>query len=242
MIRLGSAGWSIPRTVAGAFPTEGTGLERYAAVFDAVEINTTFYRPHRPQTFERWASAVPSGFRFAVKAPKAVTHERRLVDASELMAAFLEQLAPLGDKLGPVLVQLPPSLAFDPGVAGSFFEDLRGRHPGSVALEPRHASWFEAEADVLLAGLGVARVAADPARVPAAAEPGGDLGRAYFRWHGSPAMYRSGYDDGRLEPLAARLAAAPAGSWMVFDNTTLGHAAADALTLKRLLAAQTPPR
>lgn len=241
MIRIGCAGWAIPRQVAAAFPAAGTGLQRYAAVFDAVEINTTFYRPHRAQTFERWASSTPERFRFAVKAPKAITHERRLVDCADLLGAFLEQLAPLDGKLGPMLFQLPPSLAFDADVAGAFFGEVASRHRGPTACEPRHASWFCAAADRLLADHGVARVAADPAVVDEAAEPGGAPSLAYWRLHGSPRIYYSSYPPDALAALAARFAARDdADIWCIFDNTASGAAAADALDLLPRAAAGSP--
>jgi len=233
--RIGTAGWAIPRPVADCFPTDGAGLQRYAARFDAAEINTTFYRSHRPQTYVRWAQSVPDGFRFAVKAPRAITHERRLVDVLPLLDAFLAEVRLLGDRLGPVLVQLPPSLAFDPAAAGGFFAALRERHPGPVACEPRHAGWFASEADAMLQAHRVARVAADPARHPSAGEPGGWPGLAYWRLHGSPRMYYSAYGEAALDDLAQRLRAAPADRWCIFDNTTSGAAAADALALRRRL-------
>ncbi len=236
-IRIGTAGWAIPRPVADRFPVEGSGLQRYAGVFNAAEINTTFYRPHKPETFARWAATVPDGFRFAVKAPKAVTHERRLKDADDLMAAFLDQVAPLGDRLGPVLVQLPPTLAFDPDVAARFFEALRRAWDGPVALEPRHASWFVPEVDERLIDWRVARVAADPAKVPAAAHPGGWPELVYWRLHGSPRMYYSPYEAPVLDQLAENLRASGAAErWCVFDNTTSGAAAADALKLQGRLS------
>lgn len=151
------------------------------------------------------------------------------------MAAFLDQTAALGDKRGPILVQLPPSLVFDATVAGAFFAVLRRRYAGPLALEPRHASWFGPEAESLLQDVAVARVAADPAKVVAAGAPGGDPALTYWRWHGSPHMYRSSYDDGRLDMLADRLRAAPGETWVVFDNTASGAAAADALKLQALI-------
>lgn len=235
-LRIGTAGWTIPRAVAQHFPAEGAGLVRYAARFSAVEINSTFYRPHRPTTFARWAEITPAGFRFAVKAPRAVTHEAKLAGASGRMAQFLDELAPLGAKLGPLLVQLPPSLAFDAAVARAFFADLRARFEGAVVCEPRHASWFEPEADALMRGLHVARAAADPAKHRQAAAPGGWPGLAYWRWHGSPHMYRSAYGEERLRELAQGVAHSRAvETWVIFDNTTLGAAAADALALGDLL-------
>jgi uncharacterized protein YecE (DUF72 family) len=236
-ILVGTAGWQIPRTSADAFPTEGTTLQRYAARFPAVEINSSFYKPHQPKTYARWAESTPQDFRFALKAPKAVTHERRLVDCGELIEAFLFQISHLGEKLGPLVIQLPPSLAFDAAVAGAFVAMLRGRFDGDLVCEPRHASWFEAEAGALLADHRVARVAADPAKVPAAAEPGGWDGLSYWRLHGSPRMYWSAYGPERVGDLAARLPRSPQPAWVFFDNTTSGAAASDALLLQDMLAA-----
>jgi uncharacterized protein YecE (DUF72 family) len=234
-LRIGTAGWAIPRAVAEAFPAEGTGLERYAARLPAAEINTTFYRPHRATTYDRWRDAVPPGFRFAVKAPRALTHDARLGETGEPLAAFIADARQLGPKLGPVLVQLPPNLAFDAGAADAFFGRLRGLFEGPVACEPRHVSWFEAEADALLTAHQVARVAADPARHPLAGQPGGWPGLAYWRLHGSPQIYRSPYDEAALQALAAAMAASPAAErWCVFDNTASGAAAANALQLQAM--------
>ena len=233
-IHIGCAGWTLPRGVQPVFPEEGTHLARYAARFPAVEINSSFYRPHRPATYERWAASVPAGFRFAVKVPKEITHERRLADAGDALARLLEQLGGLGDRLGCLLVQLPPSLGFDERVAGGFARSLRALYGGAVAVEPRHESWFRPEAERLLAEHAMARVAADPARVPAAAEPGGDPGLVYYRLHGSPRIYYSSYGADYLDALAARLrsaAARGASTWCIFDNTASGAATGDALDL-----------
>jgi len=236
-IRIGTAGWGFPRTL-DIFPVEGSGLERYAAVFNSVEINSSFYRPHRRTTYERWAASTPPGFRFAVKAPRTITHERRLVDCGEPLARFLDECTGLGDKLGPLLIQLPPSLRFDAGTVERFLAAWRKATRAATVLEPRHATWFDAPAQALLQGFKVARVAADPAVVPAAAEPGGWSGLTYRRLHGSPAMYATPYDDGRLELLAERIAGEPGAveSWCVFDNTRFGAATTDALKLIALTA------
>jgi uncharacterized protein YecE (DUF72 family) len=234
-IRIGTAGWTIPRAVADRFPPLGSQLERYAARFDAVEINTTFYRPHRAQTFARWVAATPAGFRFSVKAPRTITHEQRLVDCGDQVQAFIDQVQALGDRLGPLLVQLPPSLAFDAPIAEAFFADLRRRFAGLVACEPRHASWFELPADALLAAFEVARVAADPARDPRAAAPGGWRPFGYVRLHGSPRMYYSPYGAERLAELARTLEADRRETWIIFDNTASGAAAEDALMLRDII-------
>jgi uncharacterized protein YecE (DUF72 family) len=233
--RIGTAGWAIPARTAGSFPREGSGLERYASRFDCAEINSSFHRPHRLATWQRWASSVPDDFLFSAKLPREITHERRLAGCSATLAQALADMAGLGDRLHILLVQLPPSLAFEPALAEAFFAELGAGWSRGIACEPRHPSWFERGADALLAHRRVARVAADPARVPAAAEPGGWRGLAYYRLHGSPATYRSSYDDGRLEARAERLAAGTAPTWCIFDNTAAAAATGDALKLKALL-------
>lgn len=231
MIHIGTAGWAIPRRFAGLFPESGSGLERYTARFNGTEINSTFYRSHKPQTYARWAAAVPANFRFAVKLPRTITHDRRLVETGTLLDRFLEEVQILRPKLGPLLIQLPPSLAFDVKSAGAFLDDLRRRHKGPVACEPRHPSWFGADADRLLSSYEVARVAADPARVPEAAVPGGWAGLVYIRLHGAPRVYYSEYDDETLAEWAARLEpSVSAETWCVFDNTASGAATGNALT------------
>ena len=232
-IFVGTAGWSIPRADADRFPADGTSLERYAGAFPAAEINSSFHRPHRRSTWERWRDSVPPSFRFSVKLPKTITHQRKLADCAEPLAEFLGEASALGDKLAVLLVQLPPKLAFDAAVASAFFAELKGRTHAAIACEPRHASWFETDVGDLLAGMEIARVAADPALCAAAAEPGGWRGFSYWRLHGSPVIYRSSY-AGRIAACADRLRAdADAGRqvWCMFDNTASSAAAGDALAL-----------
>jgi uncharacterized protein YecE (DUF72 family) len=232
--RIGCAGWSIPSKHAGAFPTEGSHLERYAARFSAAEINSSFHRPHRTETYARWAAAVSAGFRFSVKVPKEITHTRKLKDVQPPVEQFLQAVAGLGEKLGPLLVQLPPSLAYDSAVAEAFFADLRRRFDGDVVCEPRHLTWFTREVEKTLAGFEVSRVAADPTSIPGADEPGGWSDLRYFRLHGSPRMYYSRYPGEFLDALASTLASA--GGWCIFDNTAGGEAVANALELQERLA------
>lgn len=233
-VRIGTAGWSIPSIHAAAFPGEGTHLQRYAARFDAVEINSSFYRPHRVATYQRWAASVPDDFRFAVKIPRRISHELRLTGCRDALDRFLEEAHGLGGKLGVLLLQLPPSLAFDAKLASTFLALCHAATDVPIACEPRHPSWFTGVADRLLADHRVARVAADPAQAEEAGEPGGWPGLVYFRLHGSPVMYRSAYDDAALERYAARLR--HRSGWCIFDNTAQMAALGDALKLQAKLA------
>jgi uncharacterized protein YecE (DUF72 family) len=237
---LGTAGWSLPRATQSAFPGEGSHLARYAARFNAVEINSTFYRPHRASTFARWSNTVPASFHFSVKIPRIITHERHLADSAALLDDFLMSLAPLGGKLAALLVQLPPSLAFDAAVVEEFLRAVRQRFDRAILVEPRHVTWFNDAVDELLIAHRVARVAADPACASAAADPGGWDRVVYFRLHGSPRKYYSSYSEDSLATLAQRITAATdrgAEGWCIFDNTASGAAMENALLLEQLLAA-----
>jgi uncharacterized protein YecE (DUF72 family) len=205
VIHVGSAGWNIPRAHRARFPEAGSQLQRYAARLNAAEVNTSFYRPHAAATYERWAAAVPPDFRFSVKIPKLITHERGLTRAREPLLRFLEEIAGLGPRLGPLLVQLPPSHAFDARRVGRFFELLRASHSGPVVCEPRHETWASPAAEALLVKFRVARVAADPPRVPGLDVPAGWPGIVYYRWHGSPRPYFSPYSMEQLRTLAVKL-------------------------------------
>lgn len=233
-IVIGTAGWSMAAKDAVHFGREGSALKRYATRFAGVEINSSFHRPHRPSTWQRWADSVPAAFRFAVKLPRAITHERKLVDCDDLAGRFLEEAQALGPKLAVLLVQLPPKLAFEAAPVEAFFAQLSAKASAQIVCEPRHASWFDKAADALLDRLRVARVAADPAVVPAAAFPGGWRGFSYWRLHGSPRMYRSAYEAERLDDYAGLIRAEVHGgrrAWCMFDNTAAAAATGDALAL-----------
>jgi uncharacterized protein YecE (DUF72 family) len=229
--RIGTAGWSVPSRYVADLPLGGSHLERYARRLNAVEINSSFYRPHQRKTYERWAASTPSDFRFAVKVPKAMTHDRRLVDCGDPLDRFIEQVIGLGDKLGVLLVQLPPSFAFAAQPANRFFRALHARIDVPVAFEPRHASWFTQKVDTWLIDRRVARVAADPLPADGADVPGGWDGLAYYRWHGSPRIYFSDYDEPALARLKRRLSshAHRTETWCIFDNTGSGAALGNAL-------------
>ncbi len=238
-VRIGCAGWAIRREHSQRFADVGTHLQRYATLFNCVEINSCFYRAHRHSTYERWADSVPADFRFAVKLPKVITHERRLVGVGSELDQFLAETSGLGIRRGPVLVQLPPSFAFDSPTAESFFAELRGRFDGDVVLEPRHETWFTPAVDSLLNARRVARVAADPPRVPVAAQPAGYDRIVYYRLHGSPRVYYSGYSNESLIEIARAVdekASQGIATWCIFDNTALGAATSDALAVSAILS------
>ena len=238
--RIGTAGWNVPSAYIDQIPAGGSHLERYARRFGAVEINSSFHRPHRRATYQRWAQAVPDSFRFAVKLPKAITHEAGLTGCRALLDRFIDEVSGLGDKLGVLLAQLPPKSELKKRVANSFFRDLRARSGADLVLEPRHPSWFAEGVSEWLAQNEVVRAAADPARVAGADKPGGCNKLAYYRWHGSPRIYYSDYGAAALAALKRHLEdrARESSTWCIFDNTTSGAALGNALTLARSLQRQ----
>ena len=232
IVRVGTAGWAIPLRYQELLPGDGSHLERYARRLNAVEINSSFHRHHRPETYQRWAASVPANFRFAVKVPRTLTHDGELAPLPDVLDRFAAEVHGLGRKLGVLLVQLPPKLEFEAPVAKRFFRELRKRVDVPFACEPRHPSWGSQRAADLLAQCAVARVAADPSPWPGADEPGGYEQLAYFRWHGQPRKYYSDYDGERLESLWRQIASAGRTAtqiWSIFDNTVLGHAFGNAL-------------
>jgi uncharacterized protein YecE (DUF72 family) len=237
-ILVGTAGWSVPRLSAHRSAAVGSHLERYSRVLPCVEINSSFYRSHARSTYERWAASTPPDFRFSVKMPRAITHDRQLRRVEGELRRFLDECRGLGSKRGAILVQLPASVAFDARMAARFFRTLRSLDEGAVVCEPRSPTWFSAAAERLLERLGVARVAADPPRAPAGDSPAGWPGRVYFRLHGAPRTYWSRYGTAYLDRLAATVASMADGgveAWVIFDNTAGGTAFENACELGEAL-------
>ncbi len=237
-IFIGTAGWSIPRPSAHRFTEAGTHLQRYAQVFSCAEINTSFHGPHAATTYARWSAATPPSFRFAVKVPRAISHEAKLRQARPALERFLEQTSGLEYKRGALLLQLPPSLEFDRRVVARFLDLLRALYDGTVVCEPRHATWFTAAAEAVLIHHRVARVAADPPPVAGAGVVGAWPDTVYLRMHGSPRKYWSRYSTAAIQDLAAALrqASSVSDAWCVFDNTASGAALENAYELHRLLS------
>lgn len=233
---LGCAGWALAREHQAEFVAEGTHLQRYAARLSAVEVNSCFYRPHRPQIWARWGESVPAGFRFSVKLPQTITHVQRLVDCELLLERFLGECTQLGERLGCILIQLPPSLNYEPLRVARFFEAFRQRFSGALVIEPRHESWAAAQAQLI--DYHVAQVAADPSRLSTDTRPSGWPQLHYWRLHGSPKIYYSAYGHERLLSLASALrrsASEGIETWCIFDNTAAGAAVHDALSLHAML-------
>ena len=234
---IGCAGWTIPTMAANDFPEKGTHLQRYAARLSAVEINSSFYRPHRPETYARWAASVPDSFRFSIKLPRELTHTKKLTDTGPILAAFLDATAELGEKRGPILVQLPPSLAFNNAVASDFFGRFRLEYDGAIVCEPRHITWFTDDAISVLQAHRVGTAGVDPAIVDDALRPVPADQTMYRRLHGSPKTYYSDYSEQYLARLAELINESKSAgtAWCIFDNTAQGHAWKNALRLGELL-------
>lgn len=232
---IGTSGWNYDHW-RGAFYPEGlarTGwLRHYARTFAAIEVNATFYRAMRESTFEKWRSSTPDGFVWAVKASRLITHIRRLRDAEEPLALFLDSLAPLREKLGPVLFQLPPSLAFDAGLVTSFVRLLP--EGARYAVEARHESWISDEALETLKERNIAWCISDTAgRYPYWETVSADF--AYLRLHGSKRLYASCYTEDELVAWAEKIRSYRADTYVFFDNDSMAYAPMNALRLKELL-------
>jgi len=234
-IFIGTSGWNYGHW-RGPFYPDGLArtrwLQHYARIFSTVEVNATFYRSMRPSTFERWRASTPDGFTWSVKASRFITHIRRLRDPEEPLARFMESLEPLGDKLGPVLFQLPPSLIFDAHLVQSFCRSLPpGRH---YVIEARHGSWISDAALTCLKEGHVAWCISDTAgRYPYREAATSDF--VYVRLHGSKRLYASCYSDDELSAWAARIRSCELDTYVYFDNDFMGYAPTNALRLGELL-------
>jgi uncharacterized protein YecE (DUF72 family) len=236
-VHVGTAAWANPpreRVQRGSV----SHLAHYSKSFNAVEINSSFYRSHRRETYERWRDITPADFRFSAKMPRSVTHECALRRCRSELRQFLDEISGLGRKLGVILVQLPASLAFEASVSKRFFELLATHSSVRIACEPRHSSWFSARASDLMQRHGVARVAADPSTNPGGSLPGGSCRLVYYRLHGSPKLYYSAYSADFLSRLAAQIRGSRSITddvWCIFDNTARHEAWPNAQQLVSLL-------
>lgn len=237
--RIGTAGWSIPSQIRHLFMTEGSHLQRYARVFNCVEINSSFYRDHKPDTYARWAASTPTDFHFSIKLSRHFTQDTGLEDIGLKLQETLASISQLKNKWGALLVQLPPRLEFSEKMAGCFLQELRQHFFGVVLWEPRHPSWGKKEAIELLNQFNISKVLADPE--PCLVDKNLRTlveSDRYYRLHGTPNIYKSRYSKEIISRLADRLLHPddlPKSTWVIFDNTTYGYATENALELQKLV-------
>lgn len=241
-VRIGVSGWRYAEWRGGFYPpglTQARELSFASRQFPAVELNGSFYSLQRPASYQRWATETPDGFVFTVKGPRFVTHLLRLRNAEVALANFFASgVLALGAKLGPLLWQLPPNMAFDEPLLDAFLGQLprdteaalalaRRRDPARMAgkewlgpveplrlrhaLEVRHASFCQPQTVALLRRHGVALVVADaPGDWPEVGDVTADF--VYVRLHGAQQLYASGYTDAQLATWAERIRAWAVGS------------------------------
>ncbi len=235
-IYIGTSGWNYDHW-KGVFYAEGCPkskwLEFYAKHFISVEVNATFYRSMKPKTFENWWKMTPDGFLWAVKANRYITHIRRLKDAKEPLERFLGDLEPLREKLGPILFQLPPSLAFDEEVFDKFCNYLPENR--LYTIEARHPSWLGRNALSSLKRHNIAWCISDTAgRYPYCEAVTSEF--IYIRLHGSKKLYASEYSEDELKRWAEKIKKWGKDTYIYFDNDFMGHAPKNALQLKGIMA------
>ena len=237
-IHIGCSGWNY-RHWRGPFYAEKLAVKRwfehYASVFRTVELNTSFYHLPKPETFEKWRDQAPEGFRYAVKAPRFITHMKKLKDCAEPVEEFLGRARRLGHAIGPILYQLPPRWTFNRERLEEFIALL----PPDLThvFEFREKSWITEEVLALLDARGIAFCVHD---MPGSATPRWASGPiAYVRFHGGEGKYWGRYSDEGLLGWTDWIAEQARGGrevWCYFNNDMYAHAIDDALTLRAMVA------
>ena len=246
-LRFGTSGWSYEEWLGVFYRTASESkLAAYAKVFDTAEIDSSFYRAPAKGMVLGWLRYTPEDFVFTAKVPQTVTHDRRLdvaKKADEDVRAFCELMDPLNDaaKLGPLLLQLPPSLRFDPDTVQAFFEALP--HRFKWAIEFRHRSWLVPEAYDLLRAHGVAYTIVDEPLLPPDVHVTAPF--AYIRWHGrgKDPWYDYHYSEEELKewvPKMREIAEASDPVYGFFNNHYHGYAPENGLQVLEMLGAITP--
>lgn len=234
MIYVGTTAWNIPQIAVDHFPIEGNQLERYSLRLDAVEINSSFNKDHKKQTYEKWMKATPDYFSFSVKLHKRFTHQCNLeIDELELIEN-LKTITHLGKKFGVLLLQFPKNQDFDYHNMKLFYQTIRKIYLGPVALEPRNLSWISDESRELMNVFNISKVTADPEKCPF----DHDSQIKYYRLHGSPVTYKSNYDEDFLNNLYDEITSFDKEVWCIFDNSTYGHATNNAIMIKDMGASR----
>jgi len=235
-VRIGTSGWQYRHWAGDFYPAglpQQRWLERYVQEFDTVELNNPFYRLPDARVFTAWGRRVPAGFRFAVKASRYLTHVRRLSDPDEPLERLWSRARCLGNRLGPVLYQLPPRWKPNHERLSSFLAALPD---APQAIEFRDRSWYVPVTFALLAEARVALCLHDMAGSATDGEPVGPF--VYLRFHGAGQKYGGRSPPQRLAAWAARIAgwaAAGLPVWAYFNNDIGGHAFRDADRLRTMV-------
>lgn len=243
---IGTSGWTYPNWRGAFYPRDLPGsrlLEFYAREFITTEVNYSFYHLPRSTTYTKWAGQVPEGFLFAVKAHRIITHTKRLAGVQEPWQVFLSNVAALGSRLGPVLLQFPPNFQRHTNRLAEFLEGARNGIPDGLRLklvfEFRHESWFTDEVYRLLGRYAAVLCIADSPRYPRKEVLTTDC--VYVRFHGRRRLFESSYSEAELEEEARkvkRYLRKGLDVFLYFNNTARGHAIDNARTLKRLLGVE----
>ncbi len=232
---IGTSGWNYKHWKGIFYPNDLSPrkwLEYYSSQFSTVELNATFYRLPRIQTFESWRQRTPEGFLWSVKANKFITHTKRLKECDEPLNRFYTSVAGLGDKLGPILFQLPPSLSYDEQLFVDFCSLLRPNH--MYTLEIRNKSWIDDRAFETMRKFNIAFCISDTAgRYPYCEAVTADF--VYIRLHGSKKLYASEYTFDELHAWAQKILDWGKETFCYFDNDFKGYAIKNARQLIHIL-------
>ena len=238
-VHVGTSGWQY-RHWRGVFYPPGLASARwlnfYVSHFKTLELNVTFYRQVDPNTYEKWRDSVPGDFLFSAKMSRYITHIRRLhVDASAVKR-FIDAVTCLSDRLGVVLIQLPPSLKFDQDLILAFFDLLDPRLRYTV--EARNKSFLCDQFFQILSQRNMAWCISESAgRYPYAETVTAEF--IYLRLHGRDKLYASSYTDGQLKEIAEKIGKWGKETFVYFDNDFEGFAVMNALRLQEILAPRT---
>jgi len=237
-IYIGTSGWCYTHWRHRFYPRTlpvNEYLRFYTRHFAVTEINTTFYQQPEARIVHKWRKSVPSSFVFCPKMYRGITHEHKLLQPEKTLPPFFASIAPLKDQAGPILIQLPPSLDFQPAVAENFFRILQTWYGAyTYALEIRHSSWLQQEAIDMLKDYGIGFVIAASGNKWPSAEIITSK-HVYARFHGPDGSYGSCYTDDVLTAYAARIQAwAGEGhtTWSFFNNDGNGYAVQNARSLQ----------
>jgi uncharacterized protein YecE (DUF72 family) len=235
-VRIGTSGWAYKDWNGPFYPGEVKAKDRLFYIsrrFPTLEINASFYRMPTDKAVGGWREQTPDDFLFAWKASRYITHNKKLNDPADSLAYMLERIEGLGDKIGPILFQLPPNLHRNDNRLAAFLKALPKK--GRFAFEFRHPSWYEGAVLDLLRDRGAAFCISDHHDAPAPFEVTADL--VYLRGHGPGGHYRDRYGEAALKDWAARILRWRKNHdvFVYFDNDIKSAAPADAQQLIDML-------